>query len=91
MRLKAFHRPHDIREKKDAVIFSLCYGKHYRVQFFFNVRAEKCHNIGDKEDHVDSQRPTMGKRNAFQILFDGARKSTLPNPFDFFCNWMYAM
>ena len=24
----------------------------------------------------------MGKRNAFQILFDGARKSTLPNPFD---------
>ena len=47
-----------------------------------DVRTEKCHNIGDKEDHVDSQRPTMGKRNAFQILLDGARKSTLPKPFD---------
>ena len=47
-----------------------------------DVRTEKRHNIGDKEDHVDSQRPTMGKRNAFQILLDGARKSTLPKPFD---------
>ena len=47
-----------------------------------DVRTKKRHNIGDKEDHVDSQRPTMGKRNAFQILLDGARKSTLPKPFD---------